>query len=120
MKFVSDGFIISPVGDGEPKEGLFCVRFGKNTPDRALSVIKHDGIWQVFLDGARVADPSTSWEDAFGWIWKKQDGDVIPFLMGRTLDAKEYEKIIRLRLTDARNGVDVSRPIDLSTVPTPF
>lgn len=116
-KLHGDGaYIISPFG-GSPLEGLFAIKLGRGLPEHALSVTKMDRLWVVFIDGFQFAPPSEHWEEAFGSIAERAGGWG---LIGRRLTQPEYERIIKLRFQDAQSGIDVSEPVDLNRVPTPF
>lgn len=109
-------YIINPLG-GPPQQGLFAVRLGRGTLDRALSVQQAPTkLWSAFLDGFPCATPSEHWMSALGRIYESCQG----LLIGRRLERSEYNRLIRTRLMDTHQGVDVSKPINLNHVRTPF
>jgi hypothetical protein len=106
---------ITPVQSHHPDEpfcGLFAVRLHKNAPQRALSVICNEGVYAVYLDGNRVAEPSKAWRDAFGWLGDRD-------ITGRQLSFEEYLRIVRLRKRDVAEGKDLTQPLDFLTVKIP-
>lgn len=110
----SEWIYIWPVEGGEPMRGMFAVRFGRGHLDRALLVSRlATGIWEVYVDGELHGARSIHWHEAFGTIWSTSESKV---LLGRRITIKEYEKIIRLRLQDTSEGVNVSKAVDINQI----
>lgn len=116
----SDKEMIWPMEGGEPLQGTFAIKLGRNCPERAILIRKQPcGLWSVKLDGEEINKTSQFWHEAFGWLWNS-NSDIAPILLGRRVDPKTYAKIIQLRLQDIENGIDITQPTDYNAVTPPF
>lgn len=95
--------------DTPPAEGFYAVKLGRGCALRALGVICNSGLWQVFLDGQRVDNPSLNWKEAFGWLIK------LWALQGEKLSRTDYLELVTLRTKDRLEGVDLTKPLNRST-----
>lgn len=89
--------------------GLYAVKLGKGTLERALGVVRSGVFWTVYLDGKPLSVPETAWRPAFGHLFKNR----VAFLYGRKLSANEYRELVKIRKLDVLNGLDLSRPVNL-------
>jgi hypothetical protein len=107
--------LIFPIDGGEPLQGLFAVTLGKNHPERAMKIYKINEEWRVYLDGY-IVGAAMNWSNAFGWIYK----NFYPTFFGRHIYIFEYNRIIKARQEDKKNGIDIESAIDLNSLPPTF
>lgn len=103
--YQTDGQVIEAV------PGLYAIKVGRGTPERALCVSKRASLWTIYLDGLPLSTASTEWKDAFGVIFRATPA----FLYGRSVNTVEYRALVESRRIDRLNGVDLTKPINLHT-----
>lgn len=93
-----DKVLIFPFNGDDPETGFFLIRTKKNGKNRSLGIFNTDGLWSVYLDGKRIADPNCLWNKAFGSLYE------LPLLCGKKLSLPEYRALVAERTKDELSG----------------
>lgn len=99
-----------------PLTGLFAVKLGKASLERALWITDDKNIWEVSLDGFLLAPVNKDWRKAFGRLWNESNAKI---LIGRRINIAEHSSLAESRLSDLRRGLDLSDLVNLNDVEIP-
>lgn len=105
----SETLIVSPEPDCStaPDAGLYACVIGRGMPESAVRLKIEDGQWHLYINGKlkKYAE------------WQDMTKDHPYGLAGRIVRDDEYNRILRERLQDMRDGGVV--PLDAMTHPAP-